>query len=138
MRHKYEFYKKLIRCVSVSVVAPILVFPGIADAFSGYGGGSQSNPNMISSCSQLESISNNLTAYYELASSVDCTGFSFTPINNFSGTLNGNNHTINNLSSNGFGLFESTNGATIENLNLINAKISGSTNDYVGALDGTT
>ncbi len=57
----------------------------------------------------------------------------------FTGTFNGNNYTISNLfislpSTNDVGLFGETSGATIENVGLVNANITGQ--NHVGGLLG--
>ena len=70
-------------------------------------------------------------------------GTGFTPIGNnstpFTGTFNGNSYTISNLfinlpTTNDVGLFGYTSGATIENVGLVNANITGQSG--VGALVG--
>jgi len=114
------------------------------------GEGIESNPFIISNCSDLNKTRENLTAYYQLTDNIDCSdtinwndGEGFEPIGNsshdFNGTFDGNGHTINQLFINRsttdyVGLFRSTGYSEIKNIGLIDAYISG--NNYVGALVG--
>ena len=114
--------------LSTSLIAVSLLAPSLASAFSGYGLGTQVNPFRISTCSQLQEINNNLSAYYDLVSNIDCTGNSFTSIGEdgpFTGTLNGQDHTIKNLNTDSYGLFDSAISATIENINISGGSITG-------------
>ncbi len=87
-------------------------------------------------------MQNNLSEYYILTTDIDCSGFSgFTRIGEFTGTLDGDGHTISNLTINqsGFvnqqGLFSVATGATIKDLIITNATVSG--NFIVGILAGS-
>ena len=84
-----------------------LVTPFFAHPFAG-GSGTPGDPFQISTCQQLQDISQNLTASYELINAIDCSdtknwnnGAGFIPVgtitSGFSGSLNGNNHVITNL-----------------------------------------
>ncbi|MCX6727287.1 MAG: fibronectin type III domain-containing protein [Candidatus Saccharibacteria bacterium] len=83
-------------------------------AFSGAGDGSQATPFIITTCTQLQEVQQELTKYYSLANDIDCSdtlnwnsGQGFIPIgsngccNNttghFKGNFNGNDHVIKNL-----------------------------------------
>lgn len=101
-------------------------------------------PTIITTQTQLQNMKNDLTANYELGSNITCTG-TFDPIggwngqDNFTGTFDGKNYTITDLSisKNGdaeVGLFGTTVGATISNLTLSNPTVHGE--DYTGALVG--
>ncbi|MEI7689293.1 MAG: GLUG motif-containing protein, partial [Candidatus Nomurabacteria bacterium] len=104
----------------------------------------------ITSCSELQDMNNDVTLSYYLANDIDCSetttwnsGAGFMPIgytydnststpygSNFTGTFNGNGHTISNLYINlptyyDVGLFGETSGATIENVGLMNVNIIG-------------
>jgi len=106
------------------MLAPSSVF-----AYSGYGLGTQQNPYRISSCAQLQEINNNLSGYYILVSNIDCTDYNFVHLaasSSFSGTLDGQNHTIKNLVIDSSGLFYLTNGATIKNINISGGSTSSS------------
>lgn len=91
----------------------------------------------ISTCVGLQAIGDNLSEDYVISADIDCSTLeeSFVPINGFTGTLDGQNYTISNLSisgSNYYGVFQSTDGATIENLTLTGLSVSG--NYVVGGL----
>jgi hypothetical protein len=120
----------------ISIILSILVLlsPSLVLAFSGYGAGTSTNPYRIATCAQLEEINNNLAGYYVLVSNVNCLGTSFTHLadsSSFTGTLNGQDHTIANLSVDADGFFNLTTGATIENLNISSGSVSGS--GFVGS-----
>lgn len=108
----------------------------------------------ISSADQLNSIRNNLSGKYILTEDIDLTeytkeggifdtGNGWTPIDNFTGTFDGNGHRIIGMHIYGkidtVGLFGTVSGATIKNLSLTDVDIEMNTNygDYTGALVGT-
>lgn len=107
------------------------------------GSGTQSNPFLISSSSDLQAINSNLSSYYELANDIDMIGFNFTPIGRtypfFSGHLDGKGYKISNLrvvsTIEYAGLIARTNGGSIKNLGLENVYIQ-SNSDSVGGLIG--
>ncbi len=139
---KREHIYKSIATVAILFGASIALAPS-AQAFSGTGSGSPSDPYEIYTCTQLQEITNNLTANYELLDDIDCTGVSYTPIGNnstpFTGSLDGNLQTISHVSINNpignlLGVFGETNGATLENIKLVDNSIVGSGN--IGTLVG--
>ena len=94
---------------------------------------------LIQSMSDLSNVSSN--GYYALAENLDGSGITYTsaPIPNFYGVLAGLGHTINNLTidaptTDDVGLIGYAQGATVRDLGLTNANITG--HDYVGALLG--
>ena len=107
-------------------------------------------PFLIHNVNQLQFMDYAPSDSFQLASDIDASATSgwnadagFTPIGNsstpFTGTFNGNSYTISNLfinlpTTNDVGLFGHTSGATIENVGLVNANITGKNN--VGALVG--
>ena len=96
-------------------------------------------PIGISDCQGLQDISNNLGEEYVLLNSVDCANFSFVPISDFSGVLDGNGFTVVGLHLDFFGvddvgLFASTNGATIKGINLADFYVRGRW--HIGGLVG--
>lgn len=122
-----------------------ILSPASAAAFSGHGAGTSLNPYRISTCTQLQSINDNLTAYYTLVSNIDCTGVAFVSIAAypavFSGTLDGLNHTISNFTATGdSGIFAQTQGATIKNINIASgtASSNGNLGSFVGYSRSTT
>ena len=100
---------------------------------------------------ELDNMRNNLTAYYKLTADIDLSGVAnFSPIgpdsnSPFAGKLTGNGHVISNLKINNVNskrqaLFGYTNGATIENLGLVNVNVvgEGDIGAVVGKGIGTT
>lgn len=108
------------------LLAFVALSPATVAAFSAYGAGTSGNPYRVATCAQLQEINNNLAGHYKLVSDIDCTGTTFTTISSpFTGTLDGQNHTIAHIAITGSGLFAETNGATIKNLKLASGTISG-------------
>jgi The GLUG motif len=90
----------------------------------------------IKSCTDLQAISKNLDLSYVLFNDIDCNGITFNPIGDattpFTGSFNGNGHTISNLyiymslsSTADAGLFKVAKNANITNFILKNAAVSG-------------
>ena len=108
------------------------------------GQGTSSNPYLISNGAQLYYLSQQGTAgsYYKLTNDINLDDKPFTPISNLTGTFDGDGHSILNLnitssvtgSITKVGLFRQSSG-TIKNLTLT-GKVSGTTNNYVGAFVG--
>ncbi|MBI1205279.1 MAG: hypothetical protein GC182_22475, partial [Rhodopseudomonas sp.] len=104
----------------------------------------------ITNAHQLQLMALDLTASYTLANNIDASGTAgtsdiwgsagFSTLDMLFGTLDGQGHTINNLtinraSTDRVGLFYGVNsGARISNLGLVNASVTGGS--YVGALAG--
>src|SRR5262245_7671534 len=90
-------------------------------------------PTVIYTIKDLQAIQNNLSGYYVLGANIDASGFNFTPIGSastpFTGTLDGQGHTISNLTINSsayeVGLFGDI-GTTgvVQNLGLINLSVT--------------
>ncbi|MBP1908511.1 GLUG motif-containing protein [Methanolobus bombayensis] len=130
----------------------IFLFLPPASAFSG-GDGSETNPYQISNVYELQDMNQNLTANYVLINDIDASatsewndGAGFEPVGNykthlqFTGSLKGNNHSINDLyinrsSSFYVGLFGYTGqGSKIKYVGLTEFNVTG--NYYVGGLAG--
>ncbi len=121
---------------------------GTFNRFTGLGTGM--DPYLIYDIYGLQGMAGFLSSIFGLANDIDAStadswnlGTGFTPIGNnstpFTGTFNGNSYTISNLfinlpTTNDVGLFGYTSGATIENVGLVNANITGQSG--VGALVG--
>ena len=109
---------------------------------SAAGNGTSNDPYIITNQSELQSISNDLSAYYVLGNDIDLSGVTWTPIGSsfnpvvtgFHGYLGGNNYTITNLYLNGtdtdyIGLFSViTAGAQIENIMFTDCTVMGKSN----------
>lgn len=87
----------------------------------------------IASAADLLNIKNNTEGDYKLTADIDMSGVSFTPLPDFTGSLDGQGHVIRNLTFNNANqdqaaLFSTTHGATIKNLGIENANIVGNAN----------
>jgi hypothetical protein len=98
----------------------------------------------ITTCSQLQNISQNLTEQYVLTNDIDCSGFLFKTIGStstpFSGVFDGQGYKISNLTINmptvnNVALFSSTQNAKVYNVQLNNVNIMGGS--IVASLIGT-
>ncbi len=125
--------------------ANLVIYAQWAPLFTG-GDGSPGTPYLINSPEGLDAIRSDLTASYELVSDIDLgiapwnSGAGWSPISTFSGTLEGNSHTIYNLFinlSSGAGLFDNTQGAVIQNLTLDSVNITAASG-WAGAVAGRT
>lgn len=121
-------------------------FPYLRNAAHG-GDGTADHPYEIGTCTELQDINDSATTlskHYILTSDIDCDGVTFTPIGDlgaeFTGSFDGDNRTISNVSitspSSRTGLFGATSEATITNVTLDGFAISGT--DMVGSLVGAT
>lgn len=99
----------------------------------------------ITTCEELQAITNDLAGTYTLQNDIDCSGITnFIPIGmnvgSFTGDFEGNGHTISNLTINrpsiNAGLFQVVSSTTIGNFNLHNATITGG--QVAGAVTSAT
>ena len=113
----------------LTVVATVVSAPHAALAFAG-GDGSSTYPYRITNCAELQTMSDHPTAAFAVMNDITDCG-SWTPLTGFSGTLDGRNHTISNItinsaSSNDQAMFSTTaNGATIQNLTVASEAVTG-------------
>lgn len=98
--------------------------------FSKFAGGSGtlSDPYLIASAGDLQQIKADPAAHFKLTNDIDCGNLDFHPIEEFTGTLDGDGHTVSNLKlvtkNNGkTGIFSFTDGATVKNIDFFNAKM---------------
>lgn len=142
-----NYIKTSFKMSVVGLLTAMLVMPAVALAFSGFGSGTQTTPYRISTCTQLGEMANNLAGYYVLNNNINCGGATFTPVGSsgspFTGTLDGQDHTITNIDFTTCGMFCETHGATIENLNMTDGSFIDSTyadnmGTFVGTSDGST
>lgn len=109
------------------------------------GTGTSSDPFLVATASDLCNVGNNLSAYYKQTADIDMAGVTFTGIGSdstpFTGTFDGDNHIISNLSINATtdytGLFNEVNAGTLKNIKLYKETIN-STKGYIGGLAGKT
>ncbi len=99
----------------------------------------------ISSPVGLLAIADDLSGYYTLAADIDMSGIDFTPMGEFTGTLDGRGHVIKNLTydnadTDNVGLFSTARGATVKNLGIQGARIVGNANvgGFIGRMYGGT
>ncbi|MGY3132340.1 VCBS repeat-containing protein [Bradyrhizobium sp. USDA 4501] len=102
-------------------------------------------PNVINTLADLEAVRNDLSGHYILGANIDATGLNIAPIgsttNPFTGTFDGNGHTINGLHIVGNGIYvglfaEVGAGGKISNLGLTNLSVSAPRGYDVGGLAG--
>lgn len=148
--------KKIVPMMTASVLMIMTAFPVYAqetDVFAG-GNGTPSDPWQIETAQQLLAVNDDLTANYVLISDIDLSSYENWPMIGtyvmdenseegedpvseyaFSGTLDGQGHTITNLKMDytedyehmiGVGLFSCiTRGGVLKNLTIQNAEVSG-------------
>ncbi len=101
-------------------------------AFSGGGSGTSGSPYQITTCAQWLEMASDKAADYILMNDIDCDGVSYTPIGSgldrFTGTLDGNFHTISNVttSSSDAGIFGWIDASTVSDLIIDGATITSS------------
>ncbi|MFC7323264.1 surface glycoprotein [Halorubrum rutilum] len=137
----------------LSVVAMTTAFTGNAAAVPDEGSGTAEDPYLIDDWADLDAVRDDPGANYELASDLDedTTGYrevvesdGFDPISGFSGTLDGQGNTINDLqvdSSGHAALFGTINGGVVEDLTIDGASVTGGTDTtgvVAGLMDGGT
>lgn len=97
--------------------------------FSAGGDGSAENPYLISSAGDLAMIASDSDAHYKVANDFSCADYGlWTAIPSFTGTLDGDNHTISDISFDGSkdvaGIFAYTEGTKISNLTIESPSVS--------------
>jgi len=128
----------LVFCVAALLFFSIHAHPGLAnssapdnDCASPGQNGTAARPYLICSISDLALLRNHPDAHFELRTDLSLGIFGWTTISSFSGHLDGNGHTISYLFS-PRGLFNVIEeGATVKNLNVTGAIISGYFEDAI-------
>ena len=139
--------------ITISVDSSITITGKFANKLFAGGAGTVDNPYKISTVDQVQAINQYPSAHFVQINDIDASetqnwnsGSGFIPIGNqhipFKGSYNGNNFDLNNITinttdyyENGVGLFSYTLNASIKNINLGNANISGSSG---GSLIGSS
>lgn len=90
------------------------------DTFTSGGDGTAENPYVITTAGQLAQIYKEPAAHYVLGNDIDMSAYIYPYFGaeEFTGTFDGGNYVISNLTLNNCGLFAGTNNATIKNLQL--------------------
>lgn len=105
------------------------------------GDGSLGDPYQIASCQQLQNMQEELASSFVLINDIDCSAFEgFESVGDlatpFTGSFNGDGHTVSSLSINGsYGLFGDVDGADITDARLVDIEVT-TTNQKVGGLAG--
>lgn len=122
---QYRYYRfTFTNNESVVIIAELQIYGYIL-----YGEGVAENPYLINNSKELqmfyEKCATNPAACGKLTQDIDMTNTAWNPegVFSYTGTLDGNNHVISNLTSS-VGLFRTTGAATIKNLTLKNATLS--------------
>ena len=139
--HTLSISMKAKHIISILILLALLTAPVAAAG----GSGTASSPYLIATATELQSINNNLGAYYRLTADIDLAGRTWTPIGTtttgFFGELDGDGHIIKNLAlsrtDQSAGLFRTlTSGATIKDLTLQDCSVT-STSSWCGVLAGS-
>ncbi len=153
IKHVFKKHSPEVLVIALVVILSVIYFAVRAPAdFSG-GTGTSSDPYIISTCTELQDMNNNLSASYKLSSDIDCSdtvnwnsGAGFAPVgqvggvSSFTGNLDGNGKKITGLFINNtpgvsnIGLFGYFAG-TVSNVGLENINITGGD---VGGLAGAS
>lgn len=154
-----KILSKAIRIGGFYTVAALLAFSAFStvwspqahangSSFSGQGGGTPSDPYLVTSCLQFQDINNNEDGYdgfgksYKLMADLNCSGLGNAIIaaGYFSGSFDGNNHSITiniNSSDTYLGLFSNIEGGTVSDLTVNGSVTSTSSTSEIGMLAGT-
>ncbi|GHT14892.1 hypothetical protein AGMMS4956_13660 [Bacteroidia bacterium] len=140
---------KNIKQLCSTFVLLVTIAPAALAAFTGGGSGSTDDPYRITTSAELAEVKDNLAAHFILMNDIDLSGESNWAANTigssafsgFSGTFNGNGHTIENVTISdpgvdNVGFFKNIQGGTVKNLYLKDITVSG--NERVGGLVGQT
>lgn len=139
--------RKRLLSIALALFMLLLLLPVTSPPAQALELGTPDDPIRISTATQLNLMRYNLDKHYILVADIDLSGYpNWEPIgspgNGFSGTLDGNWHTVSNLSIDKtgnycIGLFGYIcKPAVIKNLKLTNVKVTASSNAQVGGLVG--
>ena len=99
----------------------------------------------VGTAEELSAIRNNTTTNYVLTADIDLADWSWNPLPQFGGILDGNGHTISNLKisysgTDDIGFFKFLGGATVKNLSFSGGKVEGRhrVGGVVGRLNGNS
>ncbi|MDE5812968.1 MAG: hypothetical protein K2H72_01650, partial [Muribaculaceae bacterium] len=85
-------------------------------------------PYLIATGGDLQQMKSTPSAFYKLTADIDCGSMNFTPIEEFTGSLDGDGHTVSNLriptpEGGKTGIFKFTSNATVKNIDFYNARL---------------
>ncbi len=90
------------------------------------GTGTEEDPYLIASAGDIQQIKSDPAGNYKITADIDCGGVTFSQINQFTGVLDGDNHTISNLSiysDDKAALFRYCINATVKNIRFDNTSM---------------
>lgn len=105
----------------------------------GGGDGTELNPYLVEDAYDMTAINNDQSVHYKQVADIDLQGLEWHPFSYFTGVFDGDNYVISNLfidmpEENYIALFGYTENATVKNIKIQNANVTGSY--YVGMLIG--
>ena len=100
------------------------------------GSGTKDDPFLVSSVDDWNLLVRD-NKYIKIMKDIDFNHTAITPIDNFSGHIDGNGKTLSNMTVNGSGIFESISGGSVKNLTLANVNVTGSERGHAGGFAGT-
>lgn len=112
-------YVKESQYTSVAYDLPFTKFAG--------GAGTPDDPYLIATAGDFKQITASPAASYRLTADIDCAGMTLPVVANFQGILDGDGHTVRNMTLYGddnVALFKECNGATVKNINFYDTRIS--------------
>ncbi len=89
------------------------------------GSGTKDDPFLVSSVDDWNLLVRD-NKYIKIMKDIDFNHTAITPIDNFSGHIDGNGKTLSNMTVNGSGIFESISGGSVKNMTLANVNVTGS------------
>ncbi len=146
----YKQFSRISRLgVSAVLVAIFAITTSVPAASAVTGSGTLADPYLLSTCTELASIASTTTALtknYAMATDINCAGTAWTPLVNgstyFTGSLDGRNHFIDNLSitctSLACGMFKRLDGATISNITFRHSVVTNGAFNSTGTLAGSS
>ncbi|MCM1297641.1 MAG: hypothetical protein NC311_19060, partial [Muribaculaceae bacterium] len=91
------------------------------------GTGTAGDPYLVATAGDFMQIGSASAAHYKLTSDIDCAGVTLTPIDEFSGSIDGDGHTVANIRLYGtdkVALFRDLDNATLKDLNFYDCKLN--------------
>ena len=99
------------------------------------GSGTKDDPFLVSSVDDWHLLVRD-NKYIKIMKDIDFNHTAITPIDNFSGHIDGNGKTLSNMTVNGSGIFESISGGSVKNMTLENVNVTGSERGHAGGFAG--
>lgn len=103
------------------------------------GSGTEADPYQISTIADLQYVRENPSSYYVIINDLDGSEFNFKPIDNFTGSIDGQSHNISNINIQSYlytGVFSNLYEARIKNINFIDPVLNVNGASYAGVIAG--